>query len=213
MLKQLLQAVIEGRREDVRTLTRTALESGVEGNRIVNEALTPAMEVVGQKFQQGEWFLPEMLTCCLSVQAAFELLRPHLVQTDTKERVRKRIVIGSIEGDIHDIGKNIVAATLEGTGFDVIDLGVNVSGEKFARTAAATNAEIVAVSALLTTTMLNMGKVVEALERAGVRHRVKVLLGGAPLTEGFVKRIGADAYGKDAVDAVTKARELVETGE
>ncbi len=213
LLKQLLEGVVEGRRDDVRALTRKALESGVEADQIVNEAITPAMEIVGKKFQDGEWFLPDMLTASFSAQAAFELLRPHLAQTGAQEGARKTVVIGTIEGDIHDIGKNIVAAALEGGGFNVVDLGVSVSGERFARTATATKADIVAVSALLTTTMRSMEKVVEALEGAGVRQRVKVLLGGAPLTEGFVKKIGADAYGKDAMDAVARARELVTAGE
>ncbi len=177
---------------------------------IIEKALRPAMEEIGEKFESGEYFIAELALAADVFKDIFEKhIKPRMSKKSRAERIG-RIVIGTIEGDIHDIGKNIVAMVLEAAGFDVIDLGVDVPAEKFVEEAEKANADVIAISALLTTTMNNMRKVIELLEEKGLRDKYIVVVGGAPLSEEFARKIGADAYGKDAYDGLKKIRALLE---
>lgn len=204
-LEPLKQAVIDGDQETARSLTAQALESGIDPIALVHEYLAPAMDEVGRRFETHEYFLPELVLSARAMKAAMELIRPRLVTAGTEKR-RARVVIGTVRGDQHDIGKNLVAAMLEGAGFEVIDLGVNVPPEQFVETARNQNAQIVAMSTLLTTTMPAMKDTIELLKRAGLRERVHVLIGGAPVTQRFAEEIGADGYSENAPGAVQIAR-------
>jgi 5-methyltetrahydrofolate--homocysteine methyltransferase len=172
---------------------------------ILNEGLIPAMGEVGCRFEAGEYYLPEMLVSAQAMKASLNLLRPLLVER--KVEPMGRVVVGTVQGDLHDIGKNLVSMMLEGAGFEVVDLGVDVPPGKFVE--AARGAQVIGLSALLTTTMPTMGRVIPALKEAGVRDQVKVIVGGAPVTQAFADQIGADGYGPDASSAVRKVKELL----
>lgn len=206
-LRKLHDAILSGDAKGARSITEEALAQGVEPLRLVNEFMSPAMDEVGARFERSEFFVPELLLAARAMKGAMELVRPLLAARGNKPA--GRVVIGTVKGDLHDIGKNLVAALLEGGGFEVHDLGVNVGPEKFVAKVKEQNAEIVALSALLTTTMMNMRAMVEALEKEGLRNSVRVLVGGAPVTPEFAKHIGADAYGSNAVEAVSAARRLM----
>jgi len=206
-LKALAEAIISGNQEEARRLTQQALDEGVPAEQVLNEGLIAGMQVVGEKFKRNEFYVPEVLIAARAMKAAMELLRPLLAQTDAV--TRGTVVIGTVRGDLHDIGKNLVAMMLEGGGFRVVDLGVDVAPEKFAEAVQAENAQIVGLSALLTTTMPAMKDTIEALEQAGVRDKVKVIIGGAPVTQEYADEIGADGYAPDAASAVDKAKELL----
>lgn len=206
-LSKLYEAILGGDATAARLLTETALAAGVEPLRLVNEFMSPAMDEVGARFERSEYFVPELLLAARAMKRAMELVRPLLAARGNKPL--GRVVIGTVKGDLHDIGKNLVAAMLEGGGFEVHDLGVNVSPEQFIQKAREQNAEIIALSALLTTTMANMRALIEALEREGMRNQVQVLVGGAPVTLEFARQIGADGYGRSAVEAVSAARLLL----
>jgi 5-methyltetrahydrofolate--homocysteine methyltransferase len=165
------------------------------------------MDEVGRRFERCDYFVPELLLSARAMKAALELIRPLLAASGAQPV--GRVVIGTVKGDLHDIGKNLVAAMLEGGGFEVIDLGVNVAPEKFVGVARERNAHIISMSALLTTTMLSMRGTIDALKTAGLRGQVKVLVGGAPITQRFADEIGADGYGASAVDAVALARKAM----
>lgn len=203
-LSKLHDAVLIGDAPTARTLTEQALAEKHEPLTLVNEYLVPAMDEVGRRFETQEYFVPELLLAARAMKACLELLRPLLAAQGAKPL--GRVVIGTVKGDLHDIGKNLVAAMLEGGGFEVIDLGVNVSPEKFVQTVQEKNAQIVALSALLTTTMPAMKTTVDSLKAAGIREKVKVLIGGAPVTAEYAQQIGADGYGDNAVTAVSLAR-------
>lgn len=205
-LKPIYENVIEGQAQEVESGVQAALGAGVEAGVILNEALIAAMEEVGQRFEDGDFFVPEMLISARAMQAGLALLKPYLAATDVKSS--GKIAIGTVKGDLHDIGKNLVAMMLEGAGFEIIDLGVDAAPEDFVD-AVKEGANLIGMSALLTTTMSNMGATIEALKAAGVRDRVKVMVGGAPLTEEFAKSIGADAFAPDASSATRVARKLV----
>ena len=176
-----------------------------EPMEIVEKALRPAMEDIGEKFEKGEYSIAELILAAEAFKTVFnKFLRPRM-RTERRE-VLGRVVIGTIEGDIHDIGKNIVAAVLEAAGFEVVDLGVDVAPEKFIEVAESSNANVIAISALLSTTMPNMKKVIRMLEERGIRDKYIVIVGGAPVTEEFAKSIGADLYGRDAYDGLSKLR-------
>ena len=208
MLKELKRAVLEGDEERAAELTRSVLEEGIEPARILNEGLVPAMDVVGREYEEGERYIPEMLISAEAMKAAMEVLRPKLVETGAKPR--GKVVIGTVEGDLHDIGKNLVAMMLEGAGFEVIDLGTEVTAEQFVQAVEEHNPDIVGMSALLTTTMVHMPEVIEALKKAGLRDdKVKVIVGGAPITQEYADKIGADGYAPDAASAVELAKRLV----
>jgi 5-methyltetrahydrofolate--homocysteine methyltransferase len=206
-LKPLYKAVLSGDAKTARSFTEQALAAGVEPLKLVNESMVPAMDEVGRRFGCNEYFVPELLLSARAMKAALELVRPLLAKSGAQPVAR--VVIGTVKGDLHDIGKNLVAAMFEGGGFEVIDLGVNVTPEKFIETVKAKNANIVALSALLTTTMPAMKTTIEAFKQAGLREQVKILIGGAPLTQKYADEIGADGYSDNAPAAVTVAKQAL----
>ena len=205
-LKELYEHVIEGEAAEVEAGVKAALEAGVSPNTILNEALIAAMDEVGRRFEEGEYFVPEMLIAARAMQAGLRLLKPHLTSAETKSA--GKVAIGTVKGDLHDIGKNLVAMMLEGAGFEIQDLGVDVTPDSFVKAVEA-GAQIIGMSALLTTTMGNMGVTMEALKSAGLRDKVKVMIGGAPVTQEYANQIGADAFAPDASSAVRTARQLL----
>lgn len=207
VVEQLAVAIINGKRDDARSLTEKALSDGIEPKRILDEGLIYGMGVVGEKFKCNEYYVPELLVAARAMHAALDVLRPAIV----KEGIKPvgRAVIGTVRGDLHDIGKNLVAMMLEGAGFEVTDLGVDVSPDKFIQAAKEKEADLVCMSALLTTTMPGMKDTIEALEAAGVRKNYKVMIGGAPITQEYADQIKADGYAPDAASAVDKAKELL----
>ena len=206
-IAQLTEAVIVGNAPEAEALTRTALDEGVAPTAIVDEGLIVAMGIVGDRFGRGEIYVPEMLLSARAMQHALAVVEPLLVGDDVSSR--GSVVIGTVKGDIHAIGKNIVGIMLRGSGFTVLDLGVDVPADRFVGAIEEHRPDILAMSALLTTTMPRMETVIEALDCAGVRDEVKVMVGGAPITEEFARSIGADGYGRDAGAAAARARELV----
>jgi 5-methyltetrahydrofolate--homocysteine methyltransferase len=205
-LKPIYENVIEGQADAVESGVRAALAAGVDAGTILNEALIAAMDEVGARFEDGDFFVPEMLIAARAMQAGLALLKPHLSSTDIQ--AAGKIAIGTVKGDLHDIGKNLVAMMLEGAGFEIVDLGVDATPEAFVK-AVQEGANLIGMSALLTTTMSNMSATIEALKAAGLRDQVKVMVGGAPVTEEFAKSIGADAFAPDASSATRVARQLV----
>jgi 5-methyltetrahydrofolate--homocysteine methyltransferase len=206
-LQEIRATVIAGKRKQVPDLVNAALAEGASPEAILNEALIAAMGEVGRQFECNAIYVPEMLVAAKAMQAGLEALRPHLVQATIG--AAGEVVVGTVQGDLHDIGKNLVKMMLEGAGFRVIDLGVDVSPAAFV--AAVTPAtRLVAISALLTTTMRQMQATIAALQEAGLRQRVGVLVGGAPVTAAYAHEIGADGYAPDAASAARRARELVE---
>lgn len=203
-LSKLHDAIIRGDAKASREVTEQALAEGTDPLKLVNESMIPAMDEVGRKFESSEYFVPELLISARAMKAALELIRPLLVARGDKPV--GRVAIGTVKGDLHDIGKNLVASLLEGGGFEVIDLGVNVSPEKFIASIKEKHANIIAMSALLTTTMPAMKTTIEALKQAGLRDQVKVLIGGAPITQRYAEEIGADGYSENAVGAVALAK-------
>jgi 5-methyltetrahydrofolate--homocysteine methyltransferase len=206
-LKQLYNGIIEGKAKPVRAATEAALAAGIDPNTRLNNYMIPAMDVVGEKYEAGEYFVPELLMAARAMKGSLELLRPLLTASGVAPVAR--VAIGTVKGDLHDIGKNLVAAMLEGGGFEVIDLGVDVPAEKFISAIRDQNANIVAMSALLTTTMGSMKGVVESIQTAGLRSKAKVIIGGAPITDRFAAEIGADGYSPNASGAVGLARKLL----
>ncbi|MCP5517660.1 MAG: corrinoid protein [Verrucomicrobiales bacterium] len=203
--KALSEAVIDGDDKAARAITEKALAEGADPLALVNEFMVPAMDEVGRRFECNEYFVPELLISARAMKASLEILRPLLIEGGREPL--GRVAIGTVKGDLHDIGKNLVAAMLEGGGFEVIDLGVNVTPEQFVQAVQDKNAQIVAMSALLTTTMPSMKLTIDALQQAGVRDKVKVLVGGAPLTQKFADEIGADGFSETAPAAVALARQ------
>jgi len=206
-LKKLYEAVVNGDAKSAKEITQEALNSGTDPLALVNEQMVPAMDEVGRRFEANEYFVPELLISARAMKGALDLIRPLL--TARGDQPAGRVAIGTVKGDLHDIGKNLVASLLEGGGFEVIDLGVNVPPEKFIETVQTRNANIVAMSALLTTTMPAMKTTIEAMKQAGVRDKVKVLIGGAPITQKYADEIGADGYSENAVGAVALAKKAV----
>ena len=208
-LNKLYEAVVSGDAKTTHSITQQALAEGIDPLELVNKYMVPAMDEVGRRFEANEYFVPELLISARAMKAALELIRPLLVARGDKPV--GRVAIGTVKGDLHDIGKNLVASLLEGGGFEVIDLGVNVAPEKFIATVKEKGANIVAMSALLTTTMPSMKTTIDALKQAGVREQVKVLIGGAPITQKYAEEIGADGYSENAVGAVALAKKAVAT--
>ena len=204
---KLTEAILSGDTKAAVAVTRQALDEKADPQELVTKYMIPAMDEVGRRFETGDCFVPELLISARAMKASLELIRP-LLAARGAEPVG-RVVIGTVRGDLHDIGKNLVASMLEGAGFEVIDLGVDVGPDKFVAEAQAKNADLVALSALLTTTMPNMRSVVEELTKAGVRDRIKVIVGGAPVTQRYADEIGADGYSDNANGAVGLARRLV----
>jgi len=206
-LDALKDAVINGDAKGCTLLTEVAIQAGYSPQKILTEALVPAMQIVGDKFRCNEVYVPEVLVAARAMKKSLGLLKPLLTQTGAKPV--GTAVIGTVKGDLHDIGKNLVGMMLEGAGFEVIDLGADVAPDKFVQAAKDTKAQIVGISTLLTTTMLGMKDVLRALERAELRSKVKVMVGGAPVTQSFADELGADGYGESAAEAVDKAKELL----
>ncbi len=206
-LNELYEAILTGNADQAVAVTRQALEANMDPQALVNEQMIPAMDESGRRFENNEFFVPELLIAARAMKAAMELLQPLLAQQGVKPV--GRVVIGTVKGDLHDIGKGLVASMLEGGGFNVVDLGVDVPAEKFIAAAAEHDADIVAVSALLTTTMIGMKDVVEALQESGIQDRCRIIIGGAPVTQEFADSIGANGYSPNASAAVQLARSLV----
>ena len=204
-VKDIVEAVLAFNEPGVVDLVKVeiAAETGID--EILNAGLIGAMDIVGKKFSDGELFVPEMLMAAQAMKAGLEVLKPHLSGEDAVSR--GTVVIGTVKGDLHDIGKNLVAMMMEGAGFDVVDLGVDIDAEKFVKAAVEHNAGVIALSALLTTTMPAMGATIAAIKEAGIA--AQVIIGGAPVTEAFAGQIGADGYSEDAPGAVELARKLI----
>jgi 5-methyltetrahydrofolate--homocysteine methyltransferase len=206
-LKAIYDSVVDGDNTSVQQQVKEALDGGIAAASILNEGLIPAMAKVGSLFEEGEYFVPEMLISARAMKSAMALLKPHLQQAEVK--YAGTVVIGTVKGDLHDIGKNLVGLMLEGAGFQVKDLGADVTPEKYVAAVRETGANVVAMSALLTTTMVNMKATITALEEAGLRDQVKVMIGGAPVTDNYARQIGADGYAPDASRAVAVAKTLL----
>jgi corrinoid protein of di/trimethylamine methyltransferase len=205
-LNQLTMAIAEGKLEIAVATTQSAITESISPMEVMN-SMVAGMEIIGQRFEEGKAFVPNLLMAARAMKGALELLRPLLNESGAQPK--GRVIIGTVKGDLHDIGKNIVASMLEGAGFEIINLGVDISAEKFVESVRNNNANILALSALLTTTMGNMKGVIEALEVAGLRNKVKIMVGGAPISEAFSLQIGADGYSSNGNAAVRLAKELV----
>ncbi|MBI1999865.1 MAG: corrinoid protein [candidate division NC10 bacterium] len=206
-LNALKDAVINGDLKGCTILTEVAIQAGYSPQKVLTEALVPAMEVVGEKFRCNEVYVPAVLVAARAMKKSLSLLKPLLTKTGAKPV--GVAVAGTVKGDLHDIGKNLVCMLWEGAGFEVVDLGADVAPDKFVQAVKDTGAQIVGISTLLTTTMLGMRDVIQALERAQLREKVKVMVGGAPVTQTFANEIGADAYGESAAVAVEQAKALL----
>jgi len=206
-LTSLREGIVTGNAAAAVSAARSALSKGVAPVDLVTEGISPAMAEVGRLFEEGEYFVPELLVAARATKEIFQVLRPLLAQTGAKPR--GRVVLGTVQGDLHDIGKNLVAAMLEGGGFEVTDLGVGVSPEKFIAAVQNSRAQIVGLSALLTTTMPAMKTAVDAFRSAGIRDTVKVMVGGAPVTRNYAEAIGADGYGENAAASLELALRLI----
>lgn len=207
LFQQLSESIIAGKLPDAERLTTQALAEGIPPSEILNKGLIAGMNVVGEKFKNNEFYVPEVLIAARAMKGAMAILRPKLVETGVKPI--GRCVLGTVKGDLHDIGKNLVGMMLEGAGFEVIDLGVDVNPEKFLTTAQERQAQVIGLSALLTTTMVNMKSVIAALQEHGARDRFKVIIGGAPVTQNYADEIAADGYAPDAASAVEVVKAMV----
>jgi len=203
----LANAVIKGSIDQAKEETQKAIDAGADPQTILDTGLIAAMDVVGEKFAQGAMFVPQMLRSAKTMQACVALLKPHFQGGGMT--TKGKVILGTVKGDLHDIGKNLVAMMLEGAGFQIIDLGVDVTPDAFAQTAASEKAQVVGMSALLSTTMPAMKETIKALEAAGQRNDLKVMIGGAPVTAEFADQIGADSYAPDAGSAVAEVKKLL----
>jgi 5-methyltetrahydrofolate--homocysteine methyltransferase len=209
VLEEIYQTVIDGDMNGTTEGVNNALEEGITAPDILNKSLIAAMTEVGRLFEEGEYFVPEMLVAARAMQAGVAILKPKLLEADVKPL--GKVVIGTVKGDLHDIGKNLVAMMLEGAGFEIIDMGTDVSPEKFVDAIKEHEAQFVGMSALLTTTMPSMRTTIDALKEAGVRDNVSVMIGGAPVTQNYADEIGADIYAPDGPSAARKAKETLGT--
>ena len=207
LLEELAESIIAGNAQKAEELTKQALEQGMSPGEILNNGLVAGMNVVGIKFKNNEFYVPEVLIAARAMKAGMKILRPRLAETGV-EPVAK-FVIGTVRGDLHDIGKNLVGMMLEGAGFEVIDLGVDVAPDKFVAAAKENNARFIGMSALLTTTMVNMKEAIDVIKSAGLQDSVKVVVGGAPLTQQYADEIGADGYAPDAASAVDLVKNML----
>lgn len=203
---ELYDAILNGDDKSALRLTNEALQKGIDPSELITKGMIPAMDKVGKLFEAQEYYIPEMLLAGRAMKAALEPIRPLLAASGAQPT--GRIVLGTVQGDLHDIGKNLVGSMLEGAGFEVFDVGIDVPSQKFIEAVREKNPHILALSALLTVTMPEMKKTIDALAQAGLRSRVKVLVGGAPVTQKFADEIGADGYGENASSAVSVARAL-----
>lgn len=206
-LEPVYKAILSGAKEEAVAAAKTAVDQGVDVSVILNEGLIAAMREVGRLFEKNQYFVPEMLISARAMQSALAVLRPYLVDADVQPV--GKLVVGTVQGDLHDIGKNLVAMMVEGAGFEIIDLGTDVEPDQFVKAVRDHQADLVGLSALLTTTLPMMEKTIQALEEAGLRERVKVMIGGAPATPDLAEKIGADAYAPDASQAAAMAQQLL----
>ena len=207
LLEKIANALIAGKQDEVIKITQEALDAGTAAKEILDNGLLAGMDVVGQRFKAGDMFIPEVLLCARCMHGAMDILKPLLSEGDAAGA--GTYLIGTVEGDLHDIGKNLVSMMLQGAGFKVVDLGTNITAQQFVDAVKEHNPQVIGMSALLTTTMPKMEETIAALKEAGIRDQVKIMAGGAPVTQDFVDKIGADAYGANAASAVEKAKELV----
>jgi 5-methyltetrahydrofolate--homocysteine methyltransferase len=207
VLQKISEELQKGNYQEVPKLVQAALDAKIPPAKILSDGLVAGMDIVGDKFRRDELFMPEVLISAKAMQSGMEILRPKLVEAGAK--LAGKVVLGTVKGDLHDIGKNLVGMLMEGAGFQVIDLGIDVPSERFVEAVKSQKPNILGLSALLTTTMPKIKEVIESLVEAGVRKSVKVMVGGAPVTEKFAKDIGADGYAPDAASAVEKVREVV----
>ena len=210
ILQTISEMLQKGKAKDVKALVQEALDQGVAAEKVLNDGLLAGMSVIGEKFTNNEIFVPDVLIAARAMKMGSQVLKPYL--SDEGVKAQGKVVIGTVQGDLHDIGKNLVSMMMEGKGLEVIDLGVDTPPERFVSTAIENDADIIACSALLTTTMNNIKAVVDAVRDAGVRDKVTIMVGGAPLTEAFAKSIGADIYTPDAASAADAALSAVQKG-
>ncbi|NLV73810.1 MAG: cobalamin-binding protein [Chloroflexi bacterium] len=203
----IFNGILNGKMKDVEEATKSALAEGVPAGELLNDAMIPAMAEVGRLFEANEYYVPEMLIAARAMKAGLSLVRPKLV--DEKIEPFGKVALGTVKGDLHDIGKNLVAIMIEGAGFEILDLGVDVSPEKFVDSVKNQGAQVIGLSALLTTTMPSMKATIDALKEAGLRDKVKVIIGGAPVTQKYADEIGADGYSRDAAGAATLVKKLM----
>lgn len=206
ILSEISTAVIEGNVDDIEELTEDALDEGLDAKQILDEGLMPGMDHVGVEFKAGNMFVPEVLRSARVMHTSMDILKPLLAATDTK--MAGKILLGTVKGDLHDIGKNLVAMMCEGAGFEVKDLGKDITPEQFVEAVKEFEPDVVGMSALLTTTMRSMEHTIKALEEAGVRDKVKIMIGGAPVTKSFADQIGADGYASNAASAADLAKQF-----
>lgn len=207
VLQQLAESIIKGDMKSAEAATQSALDAGITPGDVLNKGLIAGMNVVGEKFKNNEFYMPEVLIAARAMKSGMKILRPKLVESGVQPE--GRLVIGTVKGDLHDIGKNLVSMMMEGAGFEVIDLGVDVPPEKFIEAIHTHRVQVIGLSALLTTTMMNMRETLESFKQNGVRDQVKVVIGGAPVTERFAQEIGADGYAADAASAVDLVKSLI----
>lgn len=207
ILEQLSEALIKGQAPVVKDLTQKAIDSGLKAEEILNDGLVAGMGVIGERFKRNEVYIPEVLIAARAMNAGMALVKPLLKQDGVK--ARGVVCCATVKGDLHDIGKNLVCMMLEGAGYEVVDLGVNCEAEKFVKAVQEHKADAIGMSALLTTTMTNMKATIDAFKEAGLRDRVKIMVGGAPLTQNFADEIGADGYAPDAASAVDLLKKLL----
>ena len=206
-MKPISEAIVQLKWDEIAVLTNEAVEAGIPALEIINQGLVSGMTVIGTKFRNGEMFLPEVLLSAKTMKTALDILLPILSQQGASSM--GRVAIGTVSGDIHDIGKNIVISMLQGNGFEVMDLGVDIAPERFVEVIRNNDLQILGLSALLTSTMPMLEETIEALEKAGLRQKTKVIIGGAPVTQSYADQIGADGYAPDAASATDRAKELV----
>ncbi len=206
VLQNIYNGILDGDRDMVRTNVQKAIDAKMAPGVILNDAMVASMGEVGKRFEEGEYYVPEMLIAARAMKEGLALLKPHL--KEAKVASAGKVAAGTVRGDLHDIGKNLVCMMLEGAGYEILDLGTDVTPEKFVESVRDSHADFIVMSALLTTTMPNMQQTVEALKAAGVREKVKVMIGGAPVTESYARQIGADGYAPDASRAVALAKSL-----
>lgn len=206
-LKDIAENLIKGKAPIVKELTQKAVNEGIPVERILNDGLIGGMSVIGERFKKNEVYVPEVLIAARAMHAGMDILKPLLAKAGIEPI--GTVVLGTVKGDLHDIGKNLVGMMLEGAGFKVVDIGIDAAAEKFVEAAKRENAKVIAMSALLTTTMPMMKDVIGAVDKAGLKGKVKTMVGGAPVTQSYADEIGADGFGNDAATAATKAKELM----
>jgi len=211
LFKQMAEAVIAGDDEEAAALAQKALDEGVDPLEAINKGFTPGMDVVGELYASGEYFLPDLILGGEAMKSALGVLEPALQAAGQEREVSGKVVLGTVKGDIHEIGKSLVGSMLAANGFEVYDLGIDIEAEEFVAKAREYDADIVALSALLTTTMLHQRDVIEHLSEAGMLEKVKVMVGGSPVTQAWAEQIGADGFAEDAANAVTVAKRLMAT--